>query len=58
MMDMRVVLQYQIPDKCELKLAQAPVKEEITGPYEHGFFDGPGNAVCLTSHNGKLATLL
>ena len=47
------VLQDLIPDVEELELAQVPAEGWIIDPYEQGFLDGPGNAVCLPTHNGK-----
>ena len=37
----------------ELELAQVPAEGWIIDPYEHGFLNGPCNAMCLPTHNGK-----
>ena len=42
-----------IPDVGKQELAYIPVEGWIIDPYEHGFHDGPGNAMCLLAHSGK-----
>ena len=42
-----------VSDVDELELAQVPVERWIIDHYKYGFLDGPGNAMCLSTHNVK-----
>ena len=52
-MEGRDVLQDCIPDMGELELAYVSIEELTINLFHYGFLDGPGNAMCLLTHNRK-----
>ena len=47
------VMQKLIPNVRQLEFAYILVERWIIYPDEHSLIDSPGNAVCLTTHNGE-----